>query len=254
MTNERAFRDRLSRTIPSGLIVALTLASGMLATDAQATNHLPYGPYTCKQGFVWREAVPGDHVCVQHGPRLPDIRKATADENAEGPSHREPGGGAYGPDTCRPGFVWRETRPSDHVCVRPSSRERARVHNESAPFGLVSPDATPNNNIFVGEEIVNRQARLWVTGSFSPNKPVAFYAYDRNLVRGDRGLVLIAKWTADANGQLLGNRYPSPGTRFFQTGCTVDYYNRRIVPIIVVDEGSGIVSKAGETTAPWCRG
>ncbi len=59
-------------------------------------------------------------------------REEYAAENALGPSRRQPEGGAYGPDTSKQGFVWRETRPSDHVCVPPHRRERARVDNEIA--------------------------------------------------------------------------------------------------------------------------
>ena len=36
---------------------------------------------------------------------------------------------AYGPDTCRTGYVWREAQPFDRVCVLPSSRTRAAQEN-----------------------------------------------------------------------------------------------------------------------------
>jgi hypothetical protein len=45
---------------------------------------------------------------------------------------------AYGPDTCRTGYVWREAQPLDHVCVVPSSRNRARQENLSA-FSRIDP-------------------------------------------------------------------------------------------------------------------
>ena len=38
----------------------------------------------------------------------------------------------YGPDTCAPGFVWREASPSDHVCVTSDTREITRKENELA--------------------------------------------------------------------------------------------------------------------------
>lgn len=38
----------------------------------------------------------------------------------------------YGPDTCIQGFVWRETRPSDHVCVTPNVRSRTVQENNQA--------------------------------------------------------------------------------------------------------------------------
>lgn len=45
---------------------------------------------------------------------------------------------AYGPDTCRSGYVWREVQPYDHVCVLPPSRTRARQENLSA-FSRIDP-------------------------------------------------------------------------------------------------------------------
>jgi hypothetical protein len=88
---------------------------------------LPYGPNTCKEGYVWREAKPSDHVCV-----TPQTRTETAEENAQGPALKDPNGGAYGPDTCRQGFVWRDSVPDDNVCVIPASRDRAAADNAAA--------------------------------------------------------------------------------------------------------------------------
>ncbi len=93
-----------------------------------ARPNLPYGPDTCKQGFVWREARTSDHVCV-----TPTTRTATAEENRLASSRRQPGGGAYGPNTCRQGFVWREAYSGDVVCVTPASRSRAHADNAAAP-------------------------------------------------------------------------------------------------------------------------
>ena len=45
---------------------------------------------------------------------------------------------AYGPDTCRTGYVWREAQPFDHVCVRPSSRTTALRENTAA-FSRIDP-------------------------------------------------------------------------------------------------------------------
>src|SRR5436190_1409397 len=140
MLSETAFGRALLRRGVRGTIVALALAAGLLTLDVHpAAADLPYGPYTCAQGYVWREAVSADLVCV-----TPAVRSDAATENAMGPSRVQPGGGAWGPDTCRQGYVWRETRPSDHVCVPPASRDRARVNNGIAPWTLDSPHATPN--------------------------------------------------------------------------------------------------------------
>ena len=41
-------------------------------------------------------------------------------------------GGAFGPDTCVPGFVWREAFEGDHVCVLPATRAQAQQDNSQA--------------------------------------------------------------------------------------------------------------------------
>ena len=38
----------------------------------------PYGPDTCRVGYVWRDAFPGDHVCVEGS-----VRTSTAQENRD---------------------------------------------------------------------------------------------------------------------------------------------------------------------------
>jgi hypothetical protein len=81
----------------------------------------------CIVGFVWREAFPGDTVCV-----TPEVRTATRNDNAQAAARRQPGGGPFGPDTCRSGFVWREANASDHVCVPVSVRTRTASENASA--------------------------------------------------------------------------------------------------------------------------
>jgi len=84
-------------------------------------------PDTCIQGYVWREAFPGDHVCV-----TPNVRSQAAYDNSQAAARKQFGGGAYGPDTCRLGFVWREASPEDHVCVKPEIRARTLRENETA--------------------------------------------------------------------------------------------------------------------------
>lgn len=90
---------------------------------------IPRSPDTCKQGFVWREAVLNDHVCV-----TPDIRKLTFLQNQLAARRRNPAGGPYGPDTCLQGYVWREAVPTDHVCVTSQDRQQAAMDNAQAPF------------------------------------------------------------------------------------------------------------------------
>ncbi len=93
-----------------------------------------FSPDTCKKGFVWREAVLEDHVCVPVA-----IRSEAARDNSLAASRRESGGGASGPDTCKRGFVWREVTPADHVCVTPQVRAATAVANTSKSERIPPP-------------------------------------------------------------------------------------------------------------------
>jgi len=84
-------------------------------------------PGTCISGYVWREAGPGDHVCV-----LPEVRDLVVKQNALADSRRDPRGGVYGPNTCLSGYVWREAFPTDLVCVTPEERDEAAKDNALA--------------------------------------------------------------------------------------------------------------------------
>lgn len=84
-------------------------------------------PDTCIQGYVWREAVPDDRVCV-----TPQMRDQVQEDNRLAESRRSPTGGAYGPNTCLQGYVWREAVPSDLVCVTPEMRDEVRADNQLA--------------------------------------------------------------------------------------------------------------------------
>lgn len=89
---------------------------------------------TCAQGFVWRGAVPDDHVCV-----TPEVRDLTEKDNAQAAARRSPTGGPFGPDTCLSGFVWREAYSGDHVCVTPQMREQAAQDNNWAGLRNACP-------------------------------------------------------------------------------------------------------------------
>ncbi len=93
-----------------------------------ATN--PQG--ICIQGFVWRQVVTDDHVCV-----TPNVRAQAAYDNSQAPYRINPNG-AYGPDTCIQGFVWREAITNDHVCVTPDVRAQAAYDNSQAPYRIIS--------------------------------------------------------------------------------------------------------------------
>jgi hypothetical protein len=103
-------------------------------THTHQVTEAPHSSDICIQGFVWREAFSGDHVCV-----IPAIRAQAAADNRMAASRRSPNGGPYGPDACSEGFVWREAGPRDHVCVPPSTREQAKEDNNAASSRRAKP-------------------------------------------------------------------------------------------------------------------
>jgi len=101
---------------------AMTLFSGLAATMDEASAQT-----RCRQGYVWREAYPGDFVCV-----TPQERTIARQQNSGASSNRQIGGGVYGRNTCRNGYVWREAFPGDVACVTPYERDQARRQNSAA--------------------------------------------------------------------------------------------------------------------------
>ena len=115
----------LSR-LKRGTICAAALAlAAVVAVPAFADGD--FGPDTCLNGFVWREARPTDHVCVTGA-----VREQTRADNASAPARRSPNGGPFGPDTCLQGYVWREAFGDDHVCVIAATRSQAAADNRAA--------------------------------------------------------------------------------------------------------------------------
>ena len=108
-----------------GLMVAVLLL--LLLPQSSYAGDCTYGPDTCTQGFVWREASQNDHVCV-----TPQEREKTSLDNTLADQRRDPNGGVYGPDTCLQGFVWRDAFSGDHVCVTPETRAQAAQDNQNA--------------------------------------------------------------------------------------------------------------------------
>ena len=106
-----------------GLTVVLT---GAASPAAAAPANLPYGPDTCKNGFVWREAAPGDNVCV-----TPATRSQAAYDNSQRFARRDVNG-AYGSNSCKQGYVWREAFVGDVVCVTPARRSAVKYENSLA--------------------------------------------------------------------------------------------------------------------------
>lgn len=111
------------RSLSPFLALSLALSAGGALAQARDCS---YGPDTCIQGYVWRDAAPNDVVCV-----TPQVRAAAKADNAQAAARRNPAG-AYGPNTCIQGYVWREAFPGDVVCVTPATREQAAADNRAA--------------------------------------------------------------------------------------------------------------------------
>lgn len=103
----------------------------LVATIAAGAGWFVIGPpktaTPCVSGYVWRLATPGDHVCV-----TPETHEQALRDNMAAAARREPRGGAYGPDTCKTGFVWREAY-GDTVCVTRETRDKTRNDNRDGP-------------------------------------------------------------------------------------------------------------------------
>jgi WD40 repeat protein len=111
-----------SRVLP-GSSVTLVL------DDPAAGKAAPREP--CIDGYVLREAFAGDTVCV-----TPRTRDLTLKANMERRARVDLKSQAFGPETCRQGFVWREAdryisgeRFTDKTCVSPAERALAAEDN-----------------------------------------------------------------------------------------------------------------------------
>jgi hypothetical protein len=112
-----------------GLIAEASTQTVQPAPPAAATQDLfTLGEGSqCGQGYVWREAFAGDHVCVS-----PQMRETVADDNRAANERRAQSG------NCNPDFVWRLANPEDHVCVTPQVRDQTQVDNRLASSRLAS--------------------------------------------------------------------------------------------------------------------
>lgn len=219
--------------------VGFAAVAGLVAFEPAAANALPYGPYTCKQGFVWRDSYNGDTVCV-----TPQDRTEAATQNGFAASHRSANGGAYGPDTCLQGYVWRETKPSDHVCVIPSERDKARKQNSEGIRNLEDPTGVPRGGVNIRTELNQLGGDIYVNGGsgLTANAQVDFYA--TNLTTGYAES--LGSRQADGNGQLAKENYVLETVR-----CEIPAGKQAV--IVVVDLKTGIVKSAGNTSAYSCR-
>ncbi|MGD8214026.1 hypothetical protein [Aestuariimicrobium sp. Y1814] len=82
----------------------------------------------CKEPLVPRLTRPTDLVCVTKV----SAAQVIIDNDPDTQAQRRAGGGPYGPDTCKVGWVWRDAFPGDHVCVTGETRARTAAENKAA--------------------------------------------------------------------------------------------------------------------------
>ena len=171
---------------PAQSVNANGVTISVVSTGTAATVRITSGTaQRCLQGWVWREARPGDLVCVTGA-----TRAQVAADNAVKASRWV--NGAFGPRTCRNGFVWREAFPGDDVCVTGAQRTQARTDNAAAASrrnparlvfgpnacaaGYVWREADPSDYVCV-TGATRAQVRAdnavrssrWVNGAFGPH-------------------------------------------------------------------------------------
>jgi hypothetical protein len=103
--------------------VGSAVPSSTPATTPAPNQTAALNPDACQSGYVWREAVPDDRVCV-----TPEVKAQTIYDNSQVEERRNPS--AYDPETCIDGYVWREITPDDRVCV--TRQARARVISDNS--------------------------------------------------------------------------------------------------------------------------
>jgi hypothetical protein len=150
--------QRMARRAAFALLILLAAGAASARGD--------FGPDTCMEGYVWREACgPGDHVCVRQPP--PDgPREQARVDNREARNRVSPTDRGFGPDTCKAGFVWREAcGPSDHVCVTLQVRGQAQADNAARGNRLKYPHCRDYAKDAVNANSVNGTYRCGLSGN-----------------------------------------------------------------------------------------
>jgi hypothetical protein len=231
MTTDLRVQHPAWRRAVAALVALGVLATATAITTPRAEAALAYGPYTCKPGYVWREAFSGDTVCV-----APAGRDAVRSENANAWWRTSSSGN---PAWCVSGYVWREARPTDFVCVPPASRDRERSNDAAAVQRLEDASATPQGGVY---------ARF-------PYNQTGYYVY-----ASGRGLSAYGRasfWQVTTTStrwapQIIGSRY-ADASGYLSDGYVAqlpcNFYATAPTTIVVLDERSGTVTTAGGTWA-----
>lgn len=118
----------IRQVITAGILAAGILGLGVTAMQPTAAHATLSWRKICFMGYYsyyeYRLAGPNDKICVTHATAV-----RTQQENRDASLHRSPNGGAYGPNTCRSGYVWRDAFNGDGVCVVPAVRDQAHYDN-----------------------------------------------------------------------------------------------------------------------------
>jgi hypothetical protein len=133
----RSMVRRLATISLAGVVMVTGL---VLIEGAQPASAAPSADI-CDLGYVWREAVANDHVCV-----TPATRSQAAYDNSQAASRVDPTG-PYGPDACIQGYVWREAIPTDHVCVTPDIRSQTAYDNSQAASRAIGAPIVLHTNV-----------------------------------------------------------------------------------------------------------
>jgi hypothetical protein len=219
------------RAVAAIVGLGLCLAGAATFAPPQAQAALAYGPYTCKAGFVWREAFSGDKVCV-----TPTDRDTARSENANA-WWRTTGTG--NPAWCVSGYVWREARPTDYVCVPPASRDRERSNDAAAVQRLEDASQTPQGGVYASFPYNQTGYYVYASGGgMSASGRVSFWQVTTTSTR----------WAP----QIIGSKY-ADGSGYVAYGYIAslpcNYYATAPTTIVVLDERSGTVTTAGSTWA-----
>jgi len=194
------------RLLPAAMIATAATFAVVAPAPAQAAP----ASDTCVSGYVWRDAVAGDRVCV-----TPQTRSQAWYDNSQAPYRRNPNG-AYGPYTCVSGYVWRVVVPSDLVCVTPAVRSQVAYDNSQAHYRRLNTGIVLHTSITFGGGVpVGGWANLTVYGDGSYNFSGHFHdsgfpSYNTGIVwaiRASNGSVFTFSNTGHVAGTI------SPGSR-----------------------------------------
>ena len=135
----------------SGSVVTASCVPVSVAVIAAPPTPLPPSG-SCKDGYVFRLAIPSDKVCV-----LPTSKTQSDADNAAADSRKIIS--IYGPNACVEGYVWRVANPSDYVCVTVAVRSQTAADNAAA-------------------------ASRWVVGPYGPHTCISGFVW-REAFTGD---------------------------------------------------------------------